>query len=357
MSFFQNDFEKRWEALSNDVENLNEYTSTHSVELRKVKVSNKDLSGAVFIGAIFTDIEWQGTIIEAAKFTKTVFKDCKFLGSLHLNSTFVDVVFENCVFHSAEFGGSTMVDVRFKNCKITDSRLKELKGNELIIEDSILEERASLAWSSIPMTFRRCTLDGVGLSGMKAPNKMTVEDSFLDEVDFGRGYFSEIVLRRVKQGESHVKFNSVTAESISFEDVEMLRGVGMGWANVGLVRIIGGQIYGPAFKKANIAKTVIRDAQVTRFAIGNMVKVEVSNSTLHRSGLFEGGIEEFSVVNSTIDGVVGETFQADTVVWDNVTLDGKIDFTNAQVKDFRPTRLKRGSRLQLITTGSNMRFN
>jgi hypothetical protein len=37
-------------------------------------------------------------------------------------------------------------------------------------------------------------------------------------------------------------------------------------------------------------------------------------------------------------------------------LDGKIDLTNAQVKDFRPTRLKRGPRLNLITSGSNMRF-
>lgn len=59
---------------------------------------------------------------------------------------------------------------------------------------------------------------------------------------------------------------------------------------------------------------------------------------------------QINILNAT-------AFKADTVVWDNVTLDGKIDLTNAQVKDFSPTRITRGPNLQLITTGSNMRFN
>jgi hypothetical protein len=191
---------------------------------------------------------------------------------------------------------------------------------------------------------------------MKLPNAMTVEDSLLDEVDFGRGHFSTVTLRRVRQGEGGVYFNGVTAESINFEDVDMLEGTGIGDATVGMVRIVGGQMYGPAFKNANIAKTYIRNAYVTRFALGNMGQVYVDNSTLHRSGFFKGGIDELSVTNSTIDEIVGKNFKADIVLWDNVTLDGKIDLTNAQVKDFRPTRLKRGPRLNLITTGSNMKF-
>ena len=104
MSLFQNDFEKRWEDLSHDVRRLNEYTSTHPIELRKSKVGDKDLTGAIFVGATFTDVEWEGTILENAKFTKTVFKNCKFFGSLHWNGMFTDVLFENCTFQSTEFG-------------------------------------------------------------------------------------------------------------------------------------------------------------------------------------------------------------------------------------------------------------
>ncbi len=192
---------------------------------------------------------------------------------------------------------------------------------------------------------------------MKNNVPILFEDTLLDEIDFYGSHFSSVTLRRVKQGEGGVKFNSVTAESINFEDVEMMRGTGIGYSTVGIVRIVGGRMYGPSFLDANIAETYIRDAYVTRFAIGNnMGQVHVDNSTMHRSGLFDGFIDEFSVTNSTIDEIVGEDFKANIVNWDNVILDGKIDLTNAQVKDFRPTRLKRGPKLNLITTGSNMRF-
>lgn len=356
MDIFKTDFEQRWEALSKDVKKLNEYTKVHPIILRNVKVESANLEGAIFTGATFEGVEWENTNLEESIISKAVFKNCKFLNSQNWNSTFRDVVFENCIFLSAEFGGSTMVNVRFKGCKITDSRFEELTGNELVLEDTLLEERASLAESSIPMIFRKCTLDGVILSGMKKPHPMTLEDSVLDEVDFGRGHFSDVTLRRVQQGEGGVYFNGITAKSIRFEDVEMLGGTGIGDATVGSLSISGGQIYGPAFKNSHIAKTYIRDAFVTCFAAGDMGIIHVSNSTLHDSGLFRGIVEEFSVHNSTIDQIVGKNFKADTVIWDNVTLDGKIDFTNAHIKDFRPTRLKRGPRLQLITTGTNIRF-
>jgi hypothetical protein len=213
-----------------------------------------------------------------------------------------------------------------------------------------------LAQGNIKFTFHNTDLDGVRVMMTEGNHSLLIEGGLLSEVDFSKSHFSTVTLRRVKQGEGGVYFNGVTAESINFEDVDMLEGTGIGDATVGMVRIVGGQMYGPAFKNANIAKTYIRNAYVTRFALGNMGQVYVDNSTLHRSGFFKGGIDELSVTNSTIDEIVGKNFKADIVLWDNVTLDGKIDLTNAQVKDFRPTRLKRGPRLNLITTGSNMRF-
>ena len=228
-------------------------------------------------------------------------------------------------------------------------------GTELIVRSSEFKTRSSFTDSKIPLVFIDCFLSGMNMMGLTG-GSLVIEGGILGEINFGRSHFSEVVLRNTKQGEGGVKFNNVTAKSISFEEVEMLTGIGMGYANVDTVRIVGGRIYGPAFKKANIRETYIRDAFVTRFALGNMGKVNVSNSTLHRSGFFEGGIDELTVTNSTIDEIVGKGFKANIVLWDNVTLDGRIDLTNAQVKDFRPTRLKRGPKLELITTGSNMRF-
>jgi uncharacterized protein YjbI with pentapeptide repeats len=357
MNIFKNDFEKRWEVLSGDVEKLNGYTKLHPVELRNVKVEGKNLDGVVFNAAIFDGVEWINTSLEEGIFTKVVFKNCKFINTQNWNSTFTDVLFENCTFHSAEFSGSTMVDVSFKGCKITDSRLKELVGNELLIEGSTLEERTSLAWSSIPMTFRKCTLDGVGLSGMKLPNAMTVEDSLLDEVDFGRGHFSTVTLRRVKQGEGPVRFNSSIVDTFTFDNVDMTRGVSLAFVKANLVRITGGR-FGAAFEGSMIAKVLAQGAFLANidFSEATMPHVGIGNCELYDLAIWDAIIEEFSIMASTINIIDATEFKGEIVLWDNVTLDGKIDLTNAQVKDFRPTRLKRGPRLNLITTGSNMKF-
>lgn len=357
MNIFQNEFEKRWDELSKNVQVLNDYTKVHPVELRKIKVEDKYLLGAVFTGANFTDVEFEGTILEQTKFTKTVFKNCKFTGALMWNSIFTNVFFEDCSFIGVEMGGSTMVNVHFKNCKITDSRMKELQGNELVIEDTVLEERASLAWSSIPMTFRRCTLDGVGLSGMKTPAGMTMEDCLLDEVDFGRGVFSTVTLRRVKQGEGPTRFNSVTAESFLFEDVEMTRGVSLAHVQSPIVKIVGGTFRG-ATEGSRIGKVYASNAHLFMYDMSEatMPFVSINDCDIEELSMWECYAKELSMTNSRVNGIDATDFIADTVIWDNVTLEGKIDFTNAHIKDFQATRLKRGPQLQLITTGSNLKF-
>ncbi|ALC15371.1 hypothetical protein DSOUD_0582 [Desulfuromonas soudanensis] len=356
MNIFQSDFQKNWQVYFTDTNKLNEYTSIHIIELKNVEADGYDLDGAVFNGAMFENNNFKNISAENSKFKNARFKECKFINCKFWSAEFTNVVFEDCEFISTTFLQSKMINVTIVNGKALESEFDELEGTELLIISSEFKMRSSFTDSKIPIKFQNTNLSGVNMMGMTGLFPLSFEGGVLDEVNFGKSYFSEVTLCRVKQGEGGIKFNSVTAKSISFEDVEMLKGVGMGWANVELVRIVGGELYGPSFKEANIAKTVIRDAYVTRFATGHMGKVEVANSTLHRSGLFEGEIQELSVVNSTIDEIVGKNFKADTVLWDNVTLNGKIDLTNAQVKDFRPTRIQRGPDLQLITTGSNMKF-
>jgi len=357
MNIFQNEFEKQWEELSQDVVKLNEYVFAKSVELRNVKIPDRSLAGVAFTGAFFDTVEWVATDLEQGTFNNTIFKNCNFTGSIHWNSNFNNVVFENCTFEKAELGGSVLINVKFINCKIVDSRFKELTGNELIFEKSDLKERTSFAWSNIPIIFRKCTLDGVGLSGMKVPNSITIEDSFLEDVDFSRGHFSDVVLRRVGQSGGGVKFNDLTAKSITFEDVDMTKGTAIARSTVGYVRVSGGN-FGTSFTGSNIGRIVIRDAQLSYMGFGevNLPRVEIANCVLYDTGMWDSYIDEFIVTNSKFNIIDGENFTANTVLWDNVTLDGKVDFTNTQIKDFRPTRIQKGSSLQLITAGSNLKF-
>ncbi len=207
------------------------------------------------------------------------------------------------------------------------------------------------------MVFRKCTLDGVGLSGMKQPNSMIVEDSYLDEVDFGRGLFSTVTLRRVKQGEGPVRFNGATMESIRIEDVDMWRGLSLAEIKAGLVSIEGGTLK-TAFSDSIIPKVYARGVEFYLFSLSeaNLPYVSLIDCMIHDFPLWDGFVEELLVQNSIIGEIDGENFKADTVVWDNVTLDGKVDLTNAHINDFRPTRIKRGPKLNLMTTGSNIKF-
>jgi uncharacterized protein YjbI with pentapeptide repeats len=358
MSIFSSDFQKLWNELSKDVTKLNEYTETHQdIQLRNLKVESLNLDNAIFNGGVFEGVTFENVSAKNSKHHKMKFAKCKFINCRYWNAEFVDVEFEDCQFISTGFLGSQVINVKIINCEGTEAEFDDLRGSELVVENSVLNDLSSFTDSKIPLSFRNTTLSGVNMMGLSGYHSLTIESGMLDEVNFGKSHFSDVTLRRVKQGEGGVKFNGVTAESINFENVEMMRGTGIGYATVGTVRIVGGKMYGPSFLDAKIAKVYVRDAYVTRFAIGNMMgQIHVNNSILHRSGLFDGFVDEFNVSNSTIDEIVGENFKADTVIWDNVTLDGKIDLTNAHIKDFRPTRLKRGTRLQLITTRSNIRF-
>jgi uncharacterized protein YjbI with pentapeptide repeats len=350
------DFQRNYKELFNNVQKLNEYTKAHKVELSGENIVDIDIGGAEFNGALFTKVKWENVVLENSLFVDVVFKNCEFLNTKLNASQFIGCVFENCKIEYTQINRAIFKNGQFIGCDIVNSGMVKWTGDKVAFTGGHILD-TPLAQANIGWSFNNTDLDGVRMMMSEGSHQLLIEGGVLSEVDFGKSHFSDVTLRRVKQGEGGVKFNGVNAKSINFEDVEMMRGTGIGSATVGMVRIVGGSMYGPSFLDANIAKVYVRDAYVTRFAIGNMMgQVHVSNSTLHRSGLFDGVIDEFSVSNSNIDEVVGENFKADTVIWDNVTLDGKIDFTNAHIKDFRPTRIKRGPGLQLITTGSNIRL-
>jgi uncharacterized protein YjbI with pentapeptide repeats len=285
------------------------------------------------------------------------FVNCKFENYKAWNSEFVDVVFDNCEFISTNFLGSTVMNVKIEHCKGVGAEFDDLRGNELLVEDTILNDRSSFTDGRIPFVFRNTTLSGVNMMGLSGNNTLLIEGGLLDEVNFGHSHFSTVTLRRVKQGEGGVKFNDITAESVTFENVDMTHGTAIARSRVKSVIVNGGN-FGTTFDDSIIGAIYVRDAELyyMEFSEVNLPKVTISNCKLYDTGLYDGVIEEFSAHNSEFNIIVGENFKADTVVWDNVTLDGKIDLTNAHVEDFQVTRLKRGPKLQLITTGSNLKF-
>jgi uncharacterized protein YjbI with pentapeptide repeats len=356
MGIFKNDFEQKWEELSQDVKKLNEYTALRPVELRNVKVSERNLDGAIFTGAKFIEVEWENSTSKKSTFTKVVFEKCKFTQSNFSYSTFTDVVFKDCEFLDADIDRSKLIDVRFEGCKFNQMGLVENEGNTLSLVNCHMLD-SGMGDCTIDFEIKDSTLDGVDVSTSKGGRKVHIEGGLLSEVDFGDSHFSTVTLRRVRQGEGGVKFNGITAKDILLEDVD-LDGIGFMNATADTAIIRDSQILAIGFIGGGIDKIYFSNSTIRYFDIAEsmMPHVEFTKCKLYEPMLYDGLIEELAIRESTITDMKGKNFKADIVLWDNVTLDGKIDLTNAQVKDFRPTRLKRGPKLNLITTGSNMKF-
>jgi uncharacterized protein YjbI with pentapeptide repeats len=358
MNIFSSDFQKRWVDLSKNVKVLNEYTTTHpNIELKGVNVEGLNLDGAIFNGGTFDGVDWKNVSAKGSKYRKVKFKDCKFTNSRYWNAEFIDVVFEDCEFVSTQFLKSKFVNVKIVNCKGIEAEFDELSGSELLVENTVLNDRSSFTDSKIPLVFRNTTLSGVNMMGLSGNHPLIIEGGILDEVDFYKSHFSTVTLRRVKQGEGGIKFNGITAKDILLEDVD-LDGIGFMNATADTAIIRNSQIFAIGFSGGGVGKIYFSNSTIRYFDIAEsmMPHVEFTKCKLYEPMLYDGLIEEFAIRESTITDMKGKNFKADIVLWDNVTLDGKIDLTNAQVKDFRPTRLKRGPRLNLITTGSNMKF-
>ncbi len=356
MNIFKNDFEKRWGELSQDVKKLNEYTKNHSVELRDVKADGLKLEGVVFTNSIFSGVEWENVNASKAVLTKVIFRKCKFIGGKWKDCILTDVIFEDCEFYDTSLSGCTVANIQFKNCKIKRTGIGYLKGGKVKFEGCNWDMGAG-GDSNCEFEFKNCTLGGISFSMMKNNVPILFEDTLLDEIDFYGSHFSTIILRRVSQGEGPVRFNGTTAESIHIEDVDMWRGLSLSSVHADYVSIKGGKLK-TAFSNSVIQKIYAHNVEFYFFSLrkANLPYVILTNCILQDFQLWNGYTDELIVQNSSIGEMYGKNFTADLVLWDNVTLDGKIDLTNAQVKDFRPTRLKRGPKLQLITTGSNMRF-
>lgn len=356
MNIFQNDFEKRWASLSKNVIKLNEYTAKGSIELSNVEASNLDLRGVVFNGAKISSINWENVKATKSKFYNVVFRNCTFTGGDFGNGTYIDVLFDDCEFFDTSYSGSKMENVRFLNCKIERTGIGYLEGGRVQFEGCNWDTGIG-GMSQCHFEFRKSTIGGVMFMGMKGAVPLVIEDCSLDEVNFGKSNFSNIILRRVRQGEGGIKFNDITAENIRLEDVS-LDGIGFMNSRSKTAIIRDSEVLAIGFSGGGVGKIIFSNSTIQYFDIAEsmMPHVEFNSCQLINPMLYDGLIEELAIRDSSIKDLTGNGFKGDIVIWDNVTLDGKIDFTNAKIKDFRPTRLKRGPRLQLITTGSNIQL-
>ena len=343
-----------WKERFQDVNKLNEYAKTQSVALSKVTIAQKDIDGAILNGGRFENTDWKEVSVKKATLTKTVFSKGILENVDFSNSTLTDVVFEDVTLWGARFFHTTLNNVRFVRCTFNGVNVDKTQASRIEVVNSRVVS-TSFSEGQLAAVFRNSKLEKeTELTDLIAPSSLTFEKSELDEVLMERSKlkelvindskfdvifdvgsadtisirnsvvdtsFSETIIGKLSVADSVITkmmFNGAKVNSMSFENCRRLQGIGMYQATIGTL-------------------------DITRCPLNDFDIPETNITTLR--------IKDSSITESKFESV-----KAKIVILENVSLDGNLDFTGAHIGELKTKNVTKQPALNLITTGSNVKF-
>jgi uncharacterized protein YjbI with pentapeptide repeats len=172
------------------------------------------MAKAEFHSATFKKVKWEDVTLENSIFNNVVFEDCEFINSNFNAAKFIDCVFKNCKIHYTKMNRAVFKNGQFNDCDIKNSGMVKWMGDDVAFSGCKISD-TPFAQGNIKFTFHNTDLDGVRIMMSEGNHPLLIEGGLLSEVDFSKSHFSTVTLRRVRQGEGGVKFNSVMAQKVS----------------------------------------------------------------------------------------------------------------------------------------------
>ena len=343
-----------WKERFQNVAKLNDYAKKQPVEISNATISNYSIDGAVLNGGRFENTHWKDVSAKQTNLTKTVFSKGILENVDFSDSVLTDVVFEDMMLWEVRFFGPTLNNVRFVRCTFNGSNVDRTKNSRIEVTDSAVVN-TSFSDGQLVAVFRGSKLkEGNEITDLIPPSSLTFEKSELNEVDMDRTKLKELIIE-------NTKFDSIfdvgSADSI----------------------VIRNSVIDTSFSATTIGHLVVDNTQVARM-ISNKAKINSLSLTncnrVERLVMYEASVATFNVTNCPLydfrvrqanigslhikDGSITtgrfEGMKAKTVLFENVTLDGELDFTGVQIGDLKTQNVTKQPGLKLITTGSNVKF-
>ena len=353
--FGKTPLESPWKELFADIVKLNEFTQQNrKVQVHDALIENYDISGANLRAAVFEKTEWKNVIAKKIIMDKAVFRNSKFEKVSFAGASFSGVLFENSEFIDVEFDEAQLSDVRFVSCKFKGTDFWKLQHSKIKFDHARIE-KSQFNDSSAELAFANSTLNDVDMRSLQAPSALNFEKSELKEVNFSDSHLSNFSLSSVNADK--YGFEGGTVDKVDIRDSYL--GIGMREVQIGSL-------------------TIARSKIESRFTLSKIDHVDISNcqavidlgfykSTVGTLSIRECALENFRAIGATITTMKIKDSQlrnnefknlkAGTVIFENVTLDQKIDFTNAQIDTLNVKGLVKLPSLNLITTGSNIKLD
>ena len=342
------------QTLFNDVTALNEHARKEPLTLKNYTIDGFDISGVIFNKASFSNTEWSDVTAKNSKFTNTTFIDTVFKNVNLKKSKFSNVIFENVEFIDTDLIGSEIVNIQFNNCKFIRSELHSLRNSSIEVNNSVLDG-TTFFLSTLRAKFNDSKLTAVRLEDLKLPSslsfnkgninfelsrssleKLSIAGSTLTEAGGIKNTIKEVFLKDLKGDSIVLGYSNIDKATIESSELDE-RGFSIPDANIKSLTVIG----------ANHGVVSID---------GKHGEIKIINSIIPELDFDGAAINNLHIQNSKIEDGVFENLKAKKLEFENVTLDGPMNFKNAQIDQFINKNTTQTPRAVIDLSGSNIKF-
>ena len=265
-----------------------------------------------------------------------------------------NVTFKNSKFVGTDFDKSRLVNVKFINSDFLSSDFFKIIQSKIEFQDTNFE-RVTFDKAQATFSFSGAKFINTDFTSLNVPSSLSFTKSEMD-VDFSRSKIDKLeitdsISRRAGGSDLRIKeltmkdnkgdrinFGDSTIDRITVENADMTDQI------IGIVRssvkdlFIVNSIGGVAAIKATIGK------------------IKILNSPSIMIDVDEATADSIYISNSTIKEGFFEKFKAKKLEFENVTLDGEMNFKNAQVDQFIDKNTTQTPKAVIDLTGSNIKF-
>jgi len=343
-----------WLERFNDVEKFNTYASDNKVKLSNVIIKDKITTGVILNGATFSNTEWEKVDFSNSHITSSVFEDSEFTEVDFANAIMTDVVFKNCKFTRTNFDEARLVNVKFVNCDLHTSGFFKITQSKIEFQDTVFE-RVTFSEAQADLSFSGSKFINTGFTNQNPPTSLSFTKSELD-VDFSRSSIDKLEitdseLHEPGGGDLRIKeliLKDLKGDRISIADSHIQRAT---VENTDLVS------FGLGLVDSKIDDLLVINSKDRVVLMGAKIgKVRILNSNLRTFHVSEATADSIYISNTTIKEGKFEKLKAKKLEFENVTLDGKMNFKNAQVEKFIHKNTTQTPKTVIDLTGSNIKF-
>ncbi len=336
---------------------LTEYARTHPLHLKRVRITDEDISESTFHDARFDNVYWNDVIAQDGAFLKASFRGGQIHYSSFAGARLTDVLFEDVTLDDVEFNQARMQNVTFRNCRITNSRFYGVQASNLVIEDSELKD-VGFYDATVDLRLRKTRIVEAGLfRGLKEGSTVEIDHSYVGIYsDLATSSLASLIIRNSRFRKTRANFSTIDKLIVSGSDTELsIAGSTFGevsYQDSGKV-VLGST---PASHSRARSITISRCRNRPRMLLDDMTigRVDIRDCEASLLALYKSVAERITLANVTADVADLGKIQARELVLHNFTVTGKLDLTGARAEAVVIHQLRISPGAEVLTEGSNI---